>query len=128
MNIKTKFDLGDTLYCITTKREEYYEDCPFCGGTGKIVGKDGAKRYCPECYNRHSGKIRKYNQLAWAISGSIVVRQISVRIDAEKYREEQYMSWLRSSGGGMLWPVEKLFMTKEEAQAECDKRNKEKND
>ena len=125
MNIKATYSIDDTLYNIRTGREPYWEECGFCGGTNKITGKDGTEKFCPAHHTiSHPGKIQKWNELAWAVGTTITVRQIEIRIDG-KGQDETYMAWERNTGGGTLYRIKNLFPTREEALAECEKRNQE---
>lgn len=52
---KNKFQLGDGVYIIDRKQEEYFSECGFCGGKGALTGLNGEVDNCRRCRN---GKIK----------------------------------------------------------------------
>lgn len=52
----------------------------------------------------------------------LTIGQIEVRI-GKKDKKEKYMCVETGIGGGRVWPVDKLFLTEEDALAECAIRN-----
>lgn len=128
MIIETAFSLDDQVYKIWRIREKYYETCAFCGGTNEIVGADGSKKSCPECrfseHHGYKGKKIEYRDLAWKVTGTVTVGQVRIQVD-KKETEESYMCRETGIGSGTIHYKDTLYKTREEAQAECDKRNEE---
>ena len=139
MNIETKYEFGDEVYSILHGRKEVKSACGFCSGTGYILGANEESRMCPLCYGR--GSAIEWEDEAWNVrDGFLTIGQVRVESTKSKGREgeevfdnfkpqskykEDYMCEETGIGTGSLWNVDKLFPTKEAAQAECDKRNKE---
>ena len=138
MNITTKFDLGDKVWHIRYDTNPIHVTCTFCAGTGRIIGRDESKDDCRKCHGK--GYNIEYQKMAWYISNhSLTVGQVSVTIiksdGIETYpvqfdnfkprdeREERYMMVETGIGSGMIYNVNDLFATREEAEKECDKRN-----
>ena len=132
MNIKTKYGLGDRVWKIKQKMPMVWQPCTFCKGREEkasafsdpieIVGADGSTRACPVCFGAggHNQRLR----LAWDVTSELTIGQINYRI-SEKEKDESYMCDETGVGGGTIHYVDTLYPTKEEAQAECDRRNKE---
>lgn len=138
MEIKTKYDFGDKVFFIVRTRKKVIKHCPFCAGKGKITGADDKTRSCPECYDRRT--VTEWLPTAWQITRAMTVGEVRVEVTnspgipdeemfdnykPQKGQKEQYMCIETGIGSGSLYNVEKLFPTKEEAQAECDKLNAE---
>jgi len=143
MKIETKFSCGDTCHLIRHLREERWEPCGFCEAKGRIAGKDGAERPCPECYGRLGKKT--YHDTKWTLDRQLTVGEVQYRFRAhfvdvdesahdamydnygsqEEERRESYMCRETGIGTGSCWPAQDLFPTSEEAQAECERRNAE---
>ena len=136
MKIETKFDFGDRVYCIKQDHEQVLEKCSFCAGIGSINGADGTRKLCPECYGR-KGKI-VYKRKKWLIRNVLTIGQIKAEIQCahdgevsifdnygsqEEKRKIKYMAYETGIGSGSVYDEELLFATREQAQAECDKRN-----
>ena len=142
MKIETKFSNGDKVWHIWDEREKKFITCSFCQGSGHIVGKDGKERICPECYGK--GGQYEYFAMKWQVQTLLTIGQVRAEvtgewegsndpggIEWENYKarphsyEEQYMCRETGIRSGTLYDGNNLFATKEEAQAECDKRNVE---
>jgi len=138
MLIKTKYSNGDTVYLISKRFEQIITDCGFCNGTGRITGADGQTDTCPKCYGRRI--IISSRPMKWLYDKRLTIGRVEVKIvdsqgldgettfdnyKAQQSREEKYMAIETGIGTGSVWSVENLFSTQEEAQAECDERNKD---
>lgn len=130
MEIKTKFDLGQTVYGVKPTTEDIWEDCPICGGTGYVDIKD--KKYeCPD-WDCHQGKVFKgikYNQ--YKIVCHSKIGQVRVEIRKDSYKE-CYMLVATGIETGTLWYDDeeygsRMFATKQEAEEFCKEKNN-KND
>ena len=142
MNIVTKYNFGDVVWNIWQELLKKFTPCEFCAGTGSISGANGESRACPECY-RNCGKYVSTTE-GWTVSpdNSLTIGRISYEetceyLDGEdspacnyghqkRDVKEHYMCRQTGIGTGTFYFAENLFPTREEAQAECDKRNKEK--
>ena len=127
MNIETKYGLGDKVWKIHRLMPKVWVPCTFCEGTPKetfgadtkITGADGSQRSCPECMGRGGQNGREASE--WRIEKILVVGYVEFRIYTDKRRE----SYMEDGRGGQVHYVDTLYPTKKEAQAECDRRNKE---
>ena len=134
MKIETKYSLGDGVWKIIQNKPKVWIPCSFCGGSKtlisqfadktEVVGLDGSKKRCPDCYG--IGGSHEYLELAWMVKESLIIGQVrfeaSKDIDKILTEEESYME---DSRGGYVHYVDTLWPSKKEAQAECDRRNKE---
>jgi len=129
MIIETKYNLGDFVYVILRKQKSTTVDCSACSGTGRITLNNGKDRSCPECYGRRTETT--WEPEAWALSyeSSGNIGRIGVERYAVEYQDmedvTQYMLNSTGVGSGTLWKEERLFLTVELAQAECDRLNEE---
>lgn len=137
MRINTKFNFKDKVFKIWFSNIKEWVPCGFCGGLGIIYGKDNVKKSCPECYDRKGSYTIKGKE--WSVDCTLTIGEVRVEKRckyADKYSDfsnygsqdksykEQYMCYETGIGSGTMWPVDVLFKTSDEAQAECDKRNK----
>jgi hypothetical protein len=125
MMIETKFGVGDTVYKINNERKQRRRACTACDGLGRISLPDGDKYNCPACGGR--GVFIDWEPTKWLVAARMTVGQVRIHVSFEdKDDEERYMTHETGVGSGTLHNALDLFATKEEAQAECDKRNTEK--
>lgn len=120
-NYKVPFSNGDEVYSIWNGQEHYWEDCTWCDATGKVKIKDNVIT-CPECYGRkgsHKSKLK-----AWNVTNSILTIG-EVRIEHRKGEKFKFIAMCHQTGigSGTLHDMCNFFLTKEEAQKECEKRN-----
>jgi hypothetical protein len=127
MNITTKYSLGDRVYPITLKMETETKQCEECSGRGYVLTDTGRERQCDRCYGRGELNIRSYNKYIVETGSYGVIGKVEVEFYGADNSQTKIKYMLDSTGigSGVLWPENKIFFTKEEAQAECDKRNKE---
>jgi len=138
MNLKSAYDLGQRVWLIRNRREEYRDPCGFCGGTGKINGADGAKRHCPECFGR--GGKRAWRPTKWLVDGQLTIGEVRIKVrcdgpavdghemfdnfgEQKAMREVDYMCRETGIGSGSVWKEAVLFPNQIAAQKECDKLN-----
>lgn len=137
MNIATKFDMWQRLFAIehqTLRRPPV--TCEACEGQKKVTLR-GESYDCPKC--RGAGEVRH------EVSGCVVGMASSVghiRATRETVGEHthfdiwedeadlgvertvvEYMLVGSGVGSGRVWREHDLRATREEAQAECDRRN-----
>jgi len=123
MSTKTfssKFGIGDTAYDVREIKRDFKAKCALCSSAGKvaIAGSD-RRAECPDCYG--NGWVwdaeDKHNECRALTIGE-------VRITAGRSgRKVQYMCEETGVGSGTLHNETSLFATKEEAQAECVRRD-----
>ena len=118
MDIKTKYNLGDSVYYVVGCTDAMYEDCPACNGQGYII-QNGNRFNCTCCYG---AKITKYKSIFNVRRSSI--GQIDLEIREDK-TVESYMLKATGIGSGTNWKVDELFSKKEEADAYCNKLNEQ---
>ena len=126
MNISTKFDLGDRVQAISFSRKDKEVKCKVCKGKGEINIPEYGKSECPECYGR--GIIIISEPERWFISdythSNFEIKRISVDLYQDK-NEDNRIYYMSGTSGTMFYECD-LFLTKKEAQKECDKRNTKK--
>lgn len=138
MNIKTKFNLGDTVWRIYHDRRKEWVPCTGCNATGKVKLQDCELVTCPKCYGS-AGK-HDWFKAEWQVDEqSLTLGKVQVSI-VQKHTEgegdrasnyghqksgriEQYMARETGIGTGQCYFSDKLFPTHEEAVTECGARN-----
>ena len=136
MNLQTKFNIGDKVATIQNFSEEIFKTCSTCEGSGKIQIKD--KEFdCPDCYGK--GGTEEWETKKWNVAnnkGILSGYDKVIKVDIDVFRNKgdikstiiiRYILGYRYSDSscGTLWPEEDVFGSIEEAQLECNKRNKE---
>lgn len=120
MKIETKYNIGDLVYPIRNQQNKVHVVCPMCLDKGNIT-VNNFTRICPECYGQ-----RQYKWLPtqWDVMyvDASRIGKVKVEIFAET-KETTYMIEATGIGSGSIWDEDTLFLTSEEAQEECDKRN-----
>lgn len=117
MQIKNKFKVGDEVYVIEKRVAK--KECPECGGVSEV--KVCNIRYICPCCNGQS-KITDYDKMHWYnLDGARRIRDIYVRIAKNDIDIEYDTSNIEYK----ICKERDCFKTKEEAQKECDRRNKE---
>ena len=116
MNIKTKFNIGDKVYPI--EYSDIYPEvkCTFCDGNGNIEVKGHDNNIkeisCPTCHGL--GDLVRVGVKQWHVLAPFNIETITFAIDDNiAYIEYDSID------------EEDLFTTKKQAQAECNRRNKE---
>lgn len=122
MEIKTKFNLGDTVYTIASYSQKVNTKCPICDGKGFVEIKDN-DFVCPnkEC---HEGYLISYEEVKWHVSLKSTIGKVAAEIDIiHNTLRVDYMLKATGIGSGAVWHECKLFATIKEAQERCDKLN-----
>jgi hypothetical protein len=120
LSLKPKFQLGQHVYAINESydHKDVHTNCDLCNSTG-IVHIKGKDYRCPECH----GFIEKT-----IINGKYVVENSGKIgcISVEEYLYKKYgcskICYMLDStgiGSGTVWPEEKLFPSREEAEEFC---------
>ncbi len=55
MNIKTRFNVNDRVFCIDEERQIFRKPCSICNGSGIVMLK-GNQYQCPECAGNGQGE------------------------------------------------------------------------
>lgn len=132
MQIDTKYSIGQTVHAITSDFCTRKIKCPACHGSG-MVPIDGESFCCPKCkghglFDRHAGH-------KWVPTETGVVGNVQVTVTAARFLDTwdkpsphiTYMLDTTGVGSGRLWEESDTFPSREDAQAECDRRNADKN-
>jgi len=125
MDIKTKYDLGQFVYTIRKCGSEKFVTCGLCGGTGNVV-INGKERTCPDCYG--IGGNNEWVPEKWRVLERSHIGKVEVALytDATKGKNRTvYMINSTGIGSGTLWDEDHVFLSDQEAQDECVKRNEE---
>lgn len=124
MQIKTKYNLDDLVYPIELQYEKVFTPCKICDARGHIYLSNGEKIVCPKCYG-DKGKTEWLSK-KWQVQYEFISQIGNIKIDLYSNKSEtHYMIASTGVGSGRLWKEELLFLTKEEAETECKKRNLE---
>lgn len=126
MLLKSRYDIGQSVWVAQQQYEPVRNACKLCHGKGmvQIVGSEKLA-VCPECKGRgyfDGGAIYR-----WVLGIHSVVGQINIK--AVKTPKKgiittvEYMLRDSGIGSGSIWKEDQLFLTKEEAEAYCDKMN-----
>jgi len=130
MEIKTKYKLGDELVAIIRRQKKTFIKCKICLGEGKITAKgSGLMVGCPKCSGK--GGSLEWLPKRWAIEyENLIVKQIRLG-NLEGWNNplaEPTESYACTEAGfdySVIYQAKDLFRYIEDAQEECDKRNKE---
>ena len=133
MEIKTKFNHGERVQAITLGTEEYQETCCICEGKGHFYYKD-KKIECSEQGCWGNGYILKAKPNQWFVPkdtdfqySNFVIQKIGIELyNPNNKKVNNNKSWIyyMAASSGTMWNENDCFASIEEAQKECDKRNK----
>lgn len=117
-----QFSIGDKVSAIQQGRQQYFKPCELCDGTGSIIVKMQHLK-CPECYGTR-GRF-EYKDTAWYVSYTLLTIG-QVRMEHTKGESPKFIAMCKETGvgSGTLHNMDSFYPSLEEAQAECDKRNK----
>ena len=136
MKINTKFNFEDTVFKIIQAHRTEHVPCDCCGGKGEIKVHHDKIRICPDCYGRKGANVNKAYE--WMTPDTtLTIGQIRVTATCayindsifsnygsqEEERKEEYMCYETGIGSGSVYSADNLFLTKEKAQSECNRRN-----
>lgn len=111
MKIETRFKIGDVVYTIKEKYEE--QVCKICDGKRTVRIKDMVFG-CPYCYAAGTTTDKEI----WFVDDEIKISSIRT-YNLEETVEIRYYDDKQD----IMAYEEHCFVTKEEAQKECDRRN-----
>jgi hypothetical protein len=110
-----KYNIGDEVYLLLEKYNTDVIPCVTCEGLGNLKTVSGVEVKCAQCGGRGSTR-HGYN------TQEVLKYKIEIEAIAIIYNNICYTNYYDNSE--TKWFEEKdMFLTKEEAQAECDKRN-----
>lgn len=137
MQLTSKYSIKDSVFTIWQAPTQTWVKCPACEGSGKVKLANG-ERICPECYGR-KGSIQ-YGSEKWQIKGDPITIG-EVRIYARNFKKSgtfenvgsycdgsdsikvEYMCYETGIGSGTVYYEERLWPSREEAIAECERLN-----
>lgn len=133
MDIQTKFNLGQPVWAVSTDYVSTIDHCKLCNDTKQVVIQ-GQDFICPGCVNnRHRKSVERAFVCEESVVGNVRISLYVQRTHEGEFCEDfsrrankderQYMLRSTGIGSGTLWPEDKLFGSKEEAQAWCDRWN-----
>ena len=130
MEFKTKFDIDQRVYGITLTEKPHYIQCSTCKGAENVIINEEIFP-CPKCSFSTKGKVYSYSYKEWITDISGVIGLVQAEFSTARYNEEpalkhQYMIDSTGIGSGTVWKENRLFLTREEAQKECDRLNEAK--
>lgn len=124
--MNTKFSLNDFVYVITRGGYDAFIPCETCNGAGKVeLVNNGKQISCPDCYGRKGNK--KWIQDKWICETFGKIGKIETQFYADEYERENEIRYMLDStgvGSGTCWKEEHLFLSFEDAKAECERLNK----
>ena len=130
MRIETKYSLGDKVWKISQNKPKTWIPCSFCGrsesyrgeyaDSTKAIGLDGSEKRCPDCYGR--GGRHEYLDLEWMVVAELTIGRVEYQTSSGETKES-YMAKETGIGSGSVHYVDTLYPSKEEAKAECKRRD-----
>lgn len=130
MLIETKYNYRDIVYPISTRFEtlKIPTNCPACNDKGN-VDLNGIIYTCPKCnghtYHNEAGDIEYYVTFSQGKVGKIDINLYDPKYEG-KYGNKSEIRYMLDStgiGSGTVWEEDNLFLSREEAQKECNNRN-----
>jgi len=132
MDVVCEFALGQRVWVMSPQSVKKTETkkCGFCGGSGKIQGKDKRKMLCPEC--RGSGKISNHSYHHKPVSGTIEVIQVTktCSMDGDEVMKAEISYRISNPkvfgctgyrrSGPPFFSESRVFATKKECQEQID--------
>ena len=129
MEITTKYNFNDFVYPIRKSMISKKVNCEMCDGDGflKIQGKVETIG-CPTCYGCGGSMERLPDRWEIKTEETGFIHKIDVEIYSSDHPDKEsrtkYMLDSTGVGSGTLHPENSLWLSKKEAQAECDRLNK----
>ena len=138
MTLTTKYSCGDKVFPIGYGPTQKRIPCPLCKGTARVpIAGSCRDATCPDCVY---GWLTVVVDPLWTVGQELTVGMVRAEYKdspgrdgedtfdnykAQKGVVEQYMCVETGIGSGYVFDVERLWPTMEEAQAECDRLNRE---
>lgn len=128
MQFNTKFNIGDEVFCIQSAPANHQIKCTCCKEVG-TVNIDGIDYQCPKCKG-NSKHLQNCGYKWYVIHDSARVGKIRAEFTGRGYinRDDdklvhEYMIDTTGIGTGTIWKEDTLYASREEAEAECARRN-----
>ena len=139
MEYTTKFSIGQRVATISSDYARKIVGCDACQKTGKI--KINAEDYvCPKCHGASAypqvcgskyyvshegviGKVQIEHMVPYRGNNHFDVTDALIEDGGAPDYEVNYMIDETGVGSGTVWPQNRLFPSREVAQAECDRLN-----
>lgn len=130
MNVTTKYSIGDCVCGIRSSHMQKRVLCLVCNHTGEVT-ISGEKLICPKCNG--AARNLKYVGHKWHFDVQGVVGLVRAEArnqysyetnEQHEYdTQNQYMLDVTGIGSGSIWRESELWPSREEAEAECERRN-----
>lgn len=118
VNLNAKFGIGEEVYTIVQKK--FSMPCSMCNAK-KVITYNNVTTKCPNCHG--TGKF-EVNKMIWSVVDTIhEVSTIKASINKCTTTVKYKVSPKTGFGATLNRCEASLFLTKSEAQHECDKRN-----
>ena len=133
MDIKTKFNFGQRIQHINRGNQQVNIVCPLCHGKKEVqVVSSDEYVTCPKCYG--DGYKTEYKPTMWYVPedsySNFVIQHIGINLhnpNNKKWNEKRNWIYYMNDSSGTMYDEKDCFASIEEAQAECDRRNREEN-
>lgn len=125
MKIETKFDLDQAVWTISDSAAYRIVKCMVCVAGKLTIGNE--EFVCPKCEGKSAHP--HYAGRKWHVSHQGVIGKIQTEqygACAPSYARNNRITYMIDStgvGSGQCWEEADLFATREDAQAECNKKN-----
>lgn len=110
MDIKTKYNNGDTVWVVKSKFNDV--TCPACLGGRNLSGADGKDYECGNCYG--NGSVESVERLPLAVEIGWITARVGINTDLITYSFHGFIDNKAE---------ENCYDTEAECQAECDRLN-----
>lgn len=121
---KSTYSIGQKIWLIEYQSDPQTILCPICDGEKRALFKNGRSMACYKCQG--VGTVIGKPKMNWYVGRQITVGHITFDVQETNILHEEYMCNETGIGTGVIYNhLENLFPTKEAAEKECNKRNKE---
>ena len=131
--METKFNLRQDVYYINARYEENFVECDLCKGAGIVNIQDSDyTTSCPKClYGEKRGHLKFGDKTVWypmkettKIGGIYLEKFANIGKYKENGHQERYvLDCTHSTYSHNMHEADDIFLTFEEAEQECLKRN-----
>lgn len=127
--INTKFDIGDEVWAISRRTCNIPRfKCPICNGSGANLYVENTP--CSARFDSTQGKYKciegtMHKVCAEYFPQKITIKRIEVSGEFELAKSEYGVSYVPEHAIFDLYCEENLYLSEQECQAECDRRNLE---
>lgn len=128
MQLKSKFDCNQQVWHRFIGSKKLETKCYACDGDGNIVAKNDTKQTCRECYGH--GNTTEWVRDVPVVQGPLTIGNIKIEYTSYSDRDSEFVNFGRQKeltkveymmyesgiGSGTVYPEDRLFGTKEEAE------------